>query len=174
VTEDLGGTEYRGLSGIARNSAWLDNTNIPHDKDTRVVIERVFFHKSIKFGPRPAETNRLSVKFVGSEKRLLLNTTNKKTLDALFTPVVGEWYGKAIALFVVHGVHLPGTKDEKVSAIRIRAKRLDQKAATAPLNPIEAPAPEDPQPGTVESADAEFEEAARRAEAGGTTMRATP
>lgn len=155
--EDLGGVEYKGLSGVARNSKWLDNSNIPHDRDTRVVIEKVYFHDKVKFpGQGKVETNRFSLKFKGSDKRLLANSGHRQVLNRLFTTDVSKWWGKAILLYVDHDVRKPGTTTgEKCSAIRIRPMRVDQSAPTPELQPIERPA--DP-------VDADFEAEAKRLE----------
>lgn len=122
------GKEYRGPSGIARDSVWLTNEDIPHDRDTVVTIESVQLRQNVKFQGGRTKPNALSLKFVGKSRELALNATNRKTLAALFqTNECAAWFGKRVALFVEQGVRRPdGTTGP---AVRIRAKRIEQAAA---------------------------------------------
>lgn len=127
-TEVPSGTEYRGPSGIARESQWLTNEDLPHDKESIVTIQSVVLRRNLTMqGGRPKNV-ALSLKFVGKERELLLNATNRKTLAALFgTNDCAEWFSKRIALYVEQDVRRPdGTKGP---AVRIRAKRIDAEVA---------------------------------------------
>lgn len=118
-----GGMEYRGPSGIARESTWLTNEDIPHDRDTEVTIESVTLRRDLQMqGGRPKKV-ALSLKFVGKQRELMLNATNRKTLAALAkTNECAAWFGMRVALFVEQDVRRPdGTRGP---AVRIRAKRL--------------------------------------------------
>jgi len=122
------GQEYRGPSGIARDSNWLTNEDLPHDRDTVVTIESVILRRALKMqGGRPKDI-ALSLKFVGKGRELMLNATHRKTLAAVFgTNQCEAWFGKKIALYVEQGIRRPdGTVGP---AVRIRAKRLEQDAA---------------------------------------------
>lgn len=137
MTDIPAGSDYRGPSGIARDSTWLTNEDLPHDRDTIVTIEKVVLRSNLKMqGGRPKE-RALSLRFVGKERELLLNATNRKTLQQLFgTNQCGEWFGKKVALFVEQGVRRPdGTHGP---AVRIRARRIED-APTAPVQPKEEP-----------------------------------
>jgi len=121
------GQEYRGPSGIARDSNWLTNEDLPHDRDTVVTIESVILRRALKMqGGRPKDI-ALSLKFVGKGRELMLNATHRKTLAAVFgTNQCEAWFGKKIALYVEQGIRRPdGTVGP---AVRIRAKRLEQDA----------------------------------------------
>jgi hypothetical protein len=137
------GADYRGPSGIARESNWLTNEDVPHDKDTVVTIESVTLRRNLKMqGGRPKNV-ALSLKFVGKNRELMLNATNRKTLAALFqTNECGAWFGKRIALYVEQDVRRPdGTKGP---AVRIRAKRIEQAAPPSEANNSAPDAKRDP------------------------------
>ena len=119
------GMEYKGPSGIARDSIWLTNEDIPHDRDTLVTIESVVLRRNLTMqGGRP-KAIMLSLKFVGKQRELGLNATNRKTLAALFnTNECAAWFGKRICLFVEQDVRRPdGTRGP---AVRIRAKHPEE------------------------------------------------
>lgn len=119
------GDIYKGPSGIARESNWLTNEDIPHDRDSVVTIETVIIRRNVQMqGGRPKNI-ALSLKFVGKSRELMLNATNRKTLAALFESNQCEaWFGKRVALFVEQDVRRPdGTRGP---AVRIRAKRIEQ------------------------------------------------
>lgn len=128
------GQDYKGPSGIARDSNWLTNEDIPHDRDTVVTIESVVLRRNLKMqGGRPKDV-ALSLKFVGKGRELMLNATNRKTLAALFNSnECAQWYQRKIALYVEQDVRRPdGTRGP---AVRIRAKRIEQ--GDAPTKPVE-------------------------------------
>lgn len=117
------GEVYRGPPGIARDSVWLTNEDIPHDKDTVAVIESIMLRKKLTFQGGRDKANGLSAKFVGKQRELLLNATNRKILAALYGATAGDWFGKQVALYVEQDVRRPdGTRGP---AVRIRAKRFD-------------------------------------------------
>jgi len=118
------GEFYKGPCGIARDSIWLTNEDIPHDKDVGVVIESVVMRKNLTMqGGRPKPIG-LSLRFVKRERELLLNATNRKTLAILYGNACEGWFGKPILLYVEQDVRRPdGTKGP---AVRIRAKRPER------------------------------------------------
>jgi hypothetical protein len=90
--------------------------------------------RDVKFQGGRTKPTYLSLKFAGKDRELGLNTTNRKTLAALFG-VDGSrnnavhWFGKRILLFVEQDVRRPdGTTGP---AVRIRAKRIKQDASPA-------------------------------------------
>lgn len=134
------GQDYKGPSGIARDSNWLTNEDIPHDRDTAVTIESVVLRRNLKMqGGRPKEV-ALSLKFVGKSRELMLNATNRKTLAALFkTNECAAWFSKKVLLYVEQDVRRPdGTKGP---AVRIRAKRVEQAPGPQEDNPTTNDAP---------------------------------
>lgn len=115
------GEVYRGPCGILRESAWLSAETISADKDTVVQIHSVIRRREVKF---KSETKKGygSLRFVGAERELGLNSTHIKVLKALFGPMTGEWEKKWVALYVDPNVNAFG---QTVSAIRIRAKHIE-------------------------------------------------
>jgi hypothetical protein len=123
VSDVPAGEVYRGPPGIARDSVWLTNEDIPHDRDTVVTIESIVLHKKLTFQGGRDKNNGLSATFIGKARRLLLNATNRKILAALYGATAGDWFGKQVALYVEQDVRRPdGTRGP---AVRIRPKRFD-------------------------------------------------
>lgn len=117
------GTPYKGPSGIARESTWLTNEDLPHDRDTPVQIDAVLRRNNLTMEGGREKKVALSLRFVGRQRELLLNATNRKMLTALFNSTdTGTWFGQWVALFVEQDVRKPdGTRGP---AVRIRAKRI--------------------------------------------------
>ena len=134
------GRPYEGPSGIARDSVWLTNEDVPHDRDTVLTIERVNRRDNVKFQGGRTKPVVLSLEFKETKRRELgLNATNRKTLTRLFgSSRCADWVGKRIALFVQPDVSSP---QGLVPAIRIRAKLPPQDAK--PEAPEAAEAPDD-------------------------------
>lgn len=123
--EELQGKEYSGPSGVARESNWLTNEDLPHDKDTPVTIEKVMLYKNVKFQGGRMKDHVIALRFVKAKRELALNATNRKTLATLFgSNNCGDWYGKRILLFVEQDVRRPD--GSRGPAVRIRARRIEQ------------------------------------------------
>lgn len=129
------GKVYEGPSGVARDSVWLTNEDLPHDRDTTLKIEAVVRRDNVKFQGGRAKPIMLSLRFEKVRRELGLNATNRKVLNALFGSRCKDWVGHKVTLFVQQDVGYPnGTTGP---AVRIRARRVDQSAATTP--PPESP-----------------------------------
>lgn len=120
------GVPYNGPSGIARNSIWLTNEDLPHDRDTQVEIEAVVRRDNVSFQMGRKEPVVLSLRFVAKKRELALNATNRKRLQMLTgSSKCGDWVGARIILFVEQGVRRPdGTTGP---AVRIRPKFWEAK-----------------------------------------------
>lgn len=125
------GEIYKGPAGVLRDSNWLNAESLPADRDTVLQIEAVIRRSIVKF---KSETKRGygALKFVGKDKQLGLNTTNLRVLSALFGSDTGKWYGQWIALYVDPAVSAFG---QIVSAVRIRAKKVDAPRKGQPTTP---------------------------------------
>lgn len=124
------GEVYKGPCGVLKDTNWLTAETLPTDRDTIVEIEAVLRRKTVRFksGGRDETKNSYgSLRFRGKEKELGLNATNLRVLAALFGPDTTNWFGKKVALYVDDHVQAFG---QIVSAVRIRAKRLDASAKT--------------------------------------------
>lgn len=128
------GVTYKGPSGIARDSVWLTNEDLPHDRDVVVTIEAVIRRDGVKFQGGRVKPVTLSLKFVGRERELALNATNRMRLAAIFgTNECAQWFGRKIALYVEQGVRKPDGSDGP--AVRIRPKRIEE-TTSAEDNPL--------------------------------------
>lgn len=128
------GEMYRGPCGVLKDSAWLSAETIPADKDTEVVIEAVVRRRSVQF-KNETKKGYGSLRFKGIEKELGLNSTHIAVLSKLFGPDTGLWFGRRIALYVDPNVSAFG---KTVSAVRIRAKRMDEPKQPKIVNTTDA------------------------------------
>ncbi len=112
------GEVYKGASGVARDSVWLTSEDLPHDRDVVVTVEKVTLRRNLTMqGGRPKAV-MLSLKFVGKDRELGLNATNRKAVVAMYGSLCAEWFGKRVTLFVEQDVRRPdGTRGP---AVRIR------------------------------------------------------
>lgn len=121
------GEAYKGPCGILKDSNWLSAETLPADRDTLVQIDAVIRRKTVKF-KNETKHNYGSLRFKGAAKELGLNSTHIKVLKALFGADTSAWFGQWIALYVDPDVSAFG---QIVSAVRIRAKRVDPPAKSA-------------------------------------------
>lgn len=115
------GEVYRGPCGVLKDSQWVSAETLPTDRDTIVQIEAVVRRREVKF-KNETKHGYGSLKFKGATRELGLNATHIKVLKALFGPDTSAWFGQHIALYVDDNVSAFG---QIVSAVRIRAKRVD-------------------------------------------------
>jgi len=119
------GKEYTGPSGIGRDSIWLTQEDLIEGKDVSVKIESVILYPEVTFQAGRKRTNLLGLKFVGKDRILGLNATNRRALAQQFGNLAAAWKGKTISLFVTD-TQMAG---ETVKCVRIRNKGA--RAATA-------------------------------------------
>lgn len=123
------GDIYKGPCGIARESTWLTWEDLPADREAPATIETVRIRKRLVLQGGREKAVGLSLKFVGKERELLLNATNRKVLSLLFGGDTAGWFGKRVLLYVEQDVRRPdGTKGP---AVRIRPKRVEATPAGA-------------------------------------------
>lgn len=146
MPNDVGAGEvYKGPCGIGRDSPWLTNEDLPHDREVTVQIESVRVRRNLEMQGGREKKVALSLKFAGKDRELMLNATNRKVLAALFGGNTGDWFGKRVVLYVEQDVRRPdGTRGP---AVRIRAKRLPQDEAAATAAATSAPNPISDEPG---------------------------
>jgi len=125
------GEVYEGPCGVLKDSAWFNSESIPSDRDTHIQIRDVVRRKEVKFKD-DTKKGYGSLRFVGHDKELGLNATHMHVLAALFGNECRGWFGKWIALYVDPDVKAFG---KTVSAVRIRAKRIDGPAAPESAQP---------------------------------------
>ena len=110
--------EFTGRTSAMRtNTPWLASEDLMGLGPVKVTIEGVYHHDEAIFDAGRKEKNVFSVKFAGKEKQLVLNSTNRRRLVALFdTTDVTKWKGKEVTL-VVSETKLMG---QTVPCIRVK------------------------------------------------------
>ena len=119
------GKEYSGPSGVGRDSVWLTAEDLVEGKDATVEIEQVILYPEVKFQAGRTRLNLLGLKFIGKQRVLGLNATNRKSLNKQFGNIAKGWKGQTITLYVTE-TQMAG---ETVKCVRIRDQR--SRAATA-------------------------------------------
>lgn len=147
------GKEYRGPTGVARDSIWLTNEDLPHDKDVVLTIEKVMRYRNVKFQGGRTKDNVVALRFNETQRELGLNATNRKRLAKLFdSNDAGAYYGQRITLYVEQNVRYPdGTNGP---AVRIRPQLPEQ----------DHELPEDQGSTAHDEIDEEFNKAAQQAQ----------
>lgn len=127
------GELYKGPCGLLKDSAWLTADQLPQDKGVIVTVEAVILRRDVEFAKAGTKPEKKSVygslRFVGKDKELGLNSTNRRVMEALFGSTTADWYGKKIELYVDPHVSAFG---QIVSAVRIRAKKIDANVRSEP------------------------------------------
>jgi hypothetical protein len=100
------------------DTPWLaaeDLLGIPGN-EAKVTISGVFEHTNVEFEQGRTKPKAFAVAFVGKQKQLVLNSTNRKTLVKMYGANVLEWKNKPCTLFVSE----TKLKKEMVPCIRIK------------------------------------------------------
>lgn len=109
---------YEGPSGgLKKETIWLASEDIGLNKEVKVKIQDVERYKNVTFDAGRVEPKVAALRFEKTEKRMVLNATNRKTLVKMFGMDTKEWRGKEIVLWVDPNVKMKG---EKVGGIRIK------------------------------------------------------
>jgi len=109
-------TEFDGRAGEMRESPWLASEDIEGVGDVTVTIEKVYKHMQAEFDSgRKKDVH--AIKFKGSDKQLVLNASNRKTIVKLYGTKITDWYGKQITLYMIRNVKVGR---ELKNGIRIR------------------------------------------------------
>lgn len=112
------GQPYSGPSGaLKKPSPWLAAEDIG-EREVKVTIETAEIFSAVEFDQGRTEQNVGALKFVGKEKRMVLNSTNRKALVNLYGMSTADWQGKPVVLFVDFNVRMMG---KKVAGLRIKA-----------------------------------------------------
>jgi hypothetical protein len=119
------GKSYEGPSGAGRDSCWLTAEDLVEGKDIKVTIENVILFPRVTFQGGRERLNMIGLKFVGKERILGLNATNRKQLNSQFGSLTKAWKGKEIFIYATD-TQMAG---ETVKCVRIRNKGA--RAATA-------------------------------------------
>lgn len=115
---------YSGPSGVMGDSLWFTYADIV-GAEMLVVIEEVRARRGVKFVQGSAKPVEYFLKFVGIEKELRVGATIRRVIDQLHTPGTENWPGKALVLFVEHGIKVG--KEERLG-VRVRNRKVDPPA----------------------------------------------
>ena len=99
--------EYTGSVSDMKSSEWLASSDIIGLGDVQVTIESVVKSTNVKMDGGRTEKEIYSLKFVGKDKKMVLNATNRKTLAKMFSASVKKWKGQKVKLYVEDGVRNP-------------------------------------------------------------------
>jgi len=94
----------------------LTAEDLVEGKDADAVIESVILYPEVKFQGGRTRLNMLGLKFVGKQRVLGLNATNRKVLNRMHGNIVKAWKGQKITLYVAD-TQMAG---ETVKCVRIR------------------------------------------------------
>jgi hypothetical protein len=137
--------------GDAFPSRYLKADDIPMDEDgnSTTLVLTIKDVKVETLGQGPDAQQKPVLYFQQTDKGLVCNKTNAKTLTELFrTDDTDDWIGKKVGLFVAEVQF----KDEMVSSIRIKKKTPTGPPSKLPAGPgrpdeveyVPQPAPADP------------------------------
>lgn len=111
------GEVFEGRSSEMKESPWLASEDILDAGDVQVKIVACHRFKDVEFDKGRKESTVYAIEFKGKQKKLVLNSTNRKTLVAKFGPNVKDWSDKDVVLFVDKRVRFAG---KTVCGIRIK------------------------------------------------------
>ena len=111
-------TPFEGRTAVMRTSPWLASEDLDGLGEVEVTIEAVFQHKDAVMQDGRKQPKLFAVKFVGKERQLVLNNTNRKTLAGRFGTDTKAWKGQKVQIYVKDGVRSPSGGTTK--GIRIK------------------------------------------------------
>jgi hypothetical protein len=125
--------EYTGSVSDMKSSEWLASSDIIGLGDVQVTIESVIKSTDVKMDGGRTEKEIYSLKFVGKDKKMVLNATNRKTLAKMFSASVKKWKGQKVKLYVEDGVRNPkGGSPVQGLRIKFELKVLSDYTTTRP------------------------------------------
>lgn len=125
------GETYTGPSGgLKKPSDWLASEDIPVGQDVEVEIEDVLKFLNVAFEAGRVEPKLGALKFVGKDKLMILNATNRKRLMKAYTSDTKLWRKKKIKIFV--DMQCKQVGGGKGPGLRIR---IEETGAPEPENP---------------------------------------
>lgn len=122
-------TDYRSMYDKDFIGAW----DLKDDKDVTVTITKVVGGSLTAQGGRKSKKPVIYMR--GTEKGFAVNSTNGKTIAAMYGKHVEEWVGKRITLYK-SSTRDPNGGDAEIDCIRVRPR--------VPAPPSQAPAEEVP------------------------------
>lgn len=125
------GKPYSGPSSAGRSSQWLTWEDLlgkdGKPREITIAIAAVELFSDVKFEGGRTKDQILGVKFAKARRILLLNSTNRKRLNAMFGILVEGWVGKTVTLHVSEA-KLSG---KTVNCVRIREQQSQTSKSAA-------------------------------------------
>ena len=122
------GKPYSGPSGaLKKPSPWLAAEDIGN-REVTVTIETAEIFSRVEFDQGRSEENVGALKFTGKDKRMVLNSTNRKALVNLYGMNTADWQGKPVVLYVDFKVRM---MCKTVAGLRIKAPAGAQRNISA-------------------------------------------
>ena len=114
--------DYRGDAELLHERMYLKAADLAEaGRDVMLTIARVEKgHKLVMVGGK--EDFKPVLHFVGTEKMLVLNVTNKTRLRKMYGRKVADWIGKQVTLYPAYGPSKPEMLRDGMEGVRIRAQ----------------------------------------------------
>ena len=122
--------EFNGTVSQMRTSPWLASEDLEGMGEVVLTIEAVYKNADVVMQEGRTVDLLYSVKFVGKDKQMVLNATNRKALSGAYGARISQWHGKQCAVFVADGIRKPGKRGETCKGLRIRVPRELQQQQT--------------------------------------------
>lgn len=135
------GEPFNGTVIQMKNTPWFASEDLMGLPECVFTISDVRKHENVTFDKGRKEPLVYSLGFSRVEKaddgadrtdkfdltkRLVLNSTNRRSIAAMYGASVAAWKGKAIQLYIDPNVEKPGGKrGEVTNGIRVRGKKVD-------------------------------------------------
>ena len=91
---------FTGRASEMKASDWLAVEDISDIAPVKMIIEDVLLHKNVEFEHGRKELKVFSLRFQKAHKQLVMNATNRKTLQQAYGNNTAEWRGKPVFLSV--------------------------------------------------------------------------
>lgn len=127
--------KFTGSVTQMKSTKWLGSEDFIDRGEVEMTITGIYCDKG-EVMQDGKKKDFFSVAFDKTEKRLVLNATNRKTLSFAFGAITGKWVGKKIKIYVQDGVKAIGGG----TTTGLRIKTMPPAAAATPLDPFTAPA----------------------------------
>lgn len=114
---------FAGNVGQMKTDArWLASEDIIGLGEIKLTINGVVRNEDVPMDGGRKEKLLFSLRFDRSEKQMILNATNRKTLAAAFGADTKKWVGQEVVVYVLDGIRKPGGRaGETTTGLRLRA-----------------------------------------------------
>lgn len=100
--------EFNGNLNTFRESIYFASEDIEHKDEVELKINSIEEHRNVTFDGGRKKERVLAIGFENQNKKLVLNSTNRKKLMAHYGNKVSEWKGKKISIYIDNKVRLMG------------------------------------------------------------------